>query len=92
MKTINDYQVGDLLVFTQRSNRGEEKRAAVVTCINYKNNGLVTFGPPPYQYTNGLMDSGQGAFDPMTVGTKPFGFYCAVEKIGHLRQHRATAY
>jgi len=81
MKKLENYKPGDILLITTRTRNGEEKRGAIVTVINYGGNGLVTFTG---HHIEGMMETGSGAFDPATVGTKPFGFYCAVEKVGHV--------
>lgn len=85
--TLQDFAVGDILLITGATQAGEDKRIALVTMINHNNNGLVTIGP--YFYTGAdrhkfgpCLTSGQGAFDPAEVGSKPFGFYKRVEKIG----------
>jgi len=83
--TLDDFKVGDVLLFTQRSKRGEEKRVGLVTAINYNGLGRVTFtGAYGYNY----LPTGSGSFKPEEVGTKPYGFHCAVEIIGHERPQR----
>jgi hypothetical protein len=77
---LNDFKVGDILEFTQRSKRGTELRTAQVSAVNYNGNGLVTYWGHTVDHR---LSTGSGAFDPAEVGTKPFGFYCAVRKIGH---------
>lgn len=77
---LSDFRPGDLLIITERSLRGEERRAAVVTFVNYRGCGLVTYAGRSHQ---GLLPTGQGAFDPAKVGTTPYGFHCAIEKVGH---------
>lgn len=80
MYKLSDFQPGDLLIITSRSKAGEERRAAIVTNVNYHNNGLVAFAG---RSAPGLLPTGHGAFDPAKVGTTPYGFHCAVEKVGH---------
>lgn len=89
MKTYNlsDFQPGDLLIITSRSKAGEERRAAIVTIVNY-NNGLVTFAG---RSAPGLLPTGEGAFDPAKVGTTPYGLTVAVEKVGHHSDERTVA-
>lgn len=81
MYNLSDFQPGDLLIITSRSKAGEERRAAIVTIVNYNNNnGLVAFAG---RSAPGLLPTGQGAFDPAKVGTTPYGLTVAVEKVGH---------
>jgi len=86
--TINDFRVGDLLVLTSRSKQGEERRAAVVTAVDYNGNGRVTYAGDFRD--GGLLPSGQGAFNPAFVGRFRFGFSVAVEVVGHRRPQRAA--
>ena len=81
MKTLNDYEVNDVLLITETHKHGKETRAAVVSCINYKGNGLVTI-MGYYGLYDEYLPTGQGAFDPKEIGTKKFGFYSEVKKIG----------
>lgn len=77
---INEFKPGDRLIITSRNRQGEERRAAVVTIVNYNGNGLVTYSG---DYREGFLPTGSGAFDPAKVGTTPFGFYTKVEKAGY---------
>jgi hypothetical protein len=79
---LKDFKPGDRLIITERTTRGEERRAAEVACVNYKGNGLVTYAGV-YDNPERLLPTGQGAFNPAEVGTKPFGFHIKVEKVGH---------
>lgn len=81
---LNDFKPCDRLVITYRNRNGEERRAAEVTVVNYNNNGLVTYGG---LHGTELMPTGQGAFDPETVGAKPFGIV-KVEKVGRVAPWR----
>ncbi|BAG41748.1 hypothetical protein [Ralstonia phage phiRSL1] len=80
--TLADFKPGDKLEFTQRFRVGDktvtEVRTAVVTLINWEGNGLVSYTG---RVQEGMMRTGSGAFDPAAVGTKPFGFHCAVRKV-----------
>lgn len=78
MKTINDYQQGDVLLLTGRDKwKGQDRTTklnATVTCVNYNGNGYVTY----------LTETGgQGAFKPADIGKHYYGFTVTVEKIGH---------
>lgn len=78
-RELSGFAIGDHLVLTYRMRRGTERRNAQVSSINYNGNGLVTFsGRSDGQ---GSLESGQGAFDPKTVGDKPYGLV-KVEKTG----------
>ena len=72
---LKDFAVGDNIQITitmkTRTTVGDAEVTAV-TAINYKGNALVTFSG---------RETGQGAFDPEKVGTKPFGI-TKVEKLG----------
>ena len=69
-KAIN-YTVGDEILIVSNMRNETELRAAVVTEINYNNNGLVTYMG---QRNTPCLPSGQGAFDPTTVGTNRMYF------------------
>jgi hypothetical protein len=73
---VNDFTPGDVLLFTQRSKRGTEYRTGLVT---HTNGPWVCYIG---HHVDGYLESGSGAFDPTLVGTRPYGFHCAVEKIG----------
>lgn len=77
--TLADFQVGDHLILTSRSRDGEEKRAAIVTLVNYNNLGGITYAGRDQK---GMLPTGQGFFKPEEVGAKPFGFAVAVEFTG----------
>jgi len=67
---IKNFTPGDILLITSKTKRGYETRMAQVTCINYNNNGLVTYcgkHSPDFQST------GSSTFDPQNIGKKPFG-------------------
>jgi len=81
MKTLNDFKVGDVLLITETHKHHKEVRAAQVSCIDYKGNGLVTI-EGYWGMTDKYLPTGQGAFDPKEIGTKKFGFYSEVKKIG----------
>ena len=81
MWTINDFSPGDVLLFTEKFKHGVEIRAAVVTHINFNDNGLVGY-EGYYGCWAKYLPTGQGAFKPEEIGTKKFGFYKAVKKIG----------
>lgn len=87
--SLNDFAVGDVLKFTERSKRAgavvEEHRTAIVVSLDYNGNGLV--GVQGCYVSDDLLPTGAGSFDPAKVGTKPFGFYCAIEKIGHRKPY-----
>jgi len=72
MFSLDDFDFGDLIEITERDKQGTRIRQAEVTNVNYNNNGLVT-----YRTTGG----GQGAFDPIEIGTKPYGFVVALRKL-----------
>lgn len=76
--TYSDYKIGDTLLLTYKMKSGYDTRIAEVFDINYNGNGLVTY-VDRYGNNLGFMTSGSGAFDPKTVGKKPFGLV-AVEK------------
>ena len=86
---LSDFSVGDVVEFTQRLRHNgavrEELRYAEVTAVNYNGLGLVTFTG---HYADGKLPSGSGAFDPERVGAHPFGFYCAVRKVGRIAPWR----
>lgn len=88
MKTLADYKPGDVLIFTQRSKRGGvdfvERRVAMVTVVDYKGCGMVTYAGFRWKGYEDLLPTGASAFDPAKVGTTPYGFHCAVEKIASL--------
>jgi hypothetical protein len=67
---LDDFQVGDKLIFTYRSADGIEHRAAEVAHVNYNDLGGITYRP---DYTTELLGSGQGHFDPKEIGTKRYG-------------------
>lgn len=77
--TVTTYAVGDILVFTERSNQGWSERLAVVTGIEFTP-GMVLYAGCQDRLTRGsdIQPTGQGAFDPTTVGTKKYGFHMAV--------------
>lgn len=87
--TLADFKPGDVLVLTGRDNRGEDRRGARVTLVNYNGLGLVTYEG---WRVGGLLESGHGAFKPEDVGTQRFGFTCAVEKVGTAGSAYATFY
>lgn len=79
---LNDYNVGDVLILTSRSNQGEENRGAIVTAVNYSNLGLVTY--TGYKAEGCELTAGSGAFNPIRVGTTPFGLVVGVQVVGHV--------
>jgi len=78
MKT-EDFKPGDLILVHTKTKSGTDIRSAKVCCVNYNGNRLVTFegyGDKNYR------PSGQGAFNPERVGTRPFGIV-RVERVGY---------
>ena len=73
---LEDFKPGDLLEITSRGKRGEEVRAAYVTLVNYNGCGCVTYAG---RSVEGMMATGQGAFDPTQVGTTYYGLVVAVK-------------
>lgn len=75
---INDFKVGDVLLVTTKMKNGYETRSAQVFCINYKNNGLVTFTGINL---HGFESTGSSAFDPQKIGKSLFGIkeICVVD-------------
>jgi len=75
---MSDFEVRDLLIVTSRhKHRGEiveERRAAIVTAVDYNGLGCITF-IPAYRLASkeGILTSGSGSFKAEEVGTKPFG-------------------
>ena len=72
-------QPGDVVLFTQRSKNGEEKRCGIVLRINADG----SFNYDTYYRNSQYLGTGQGRCYPDKIGTKPFGFHCAMEIIGH---------
>lgn len=68
---IQNFKPGDILLITHKMKSGYDTRIAQVSCINYNNNGLVTYNG--YYSGMAFLESGSGAFDPEKVGKKPFG-------------------
>jgi hypothetical protein len=83
---LEDFKPGDLLEITSRGKRGEEVRAAYVTLVNYNGCGCVTYAG---RSVEGMMATGQGAFDPTQVGTTYYGLVVAVKIVGHSPPRRA---
>ena len=87
MKTINDFKVGDILIFTQRrSFKGKaitELCAGAVVSID-ENDGCVNY-TGDYRAANqrGILPTGSGSFDPKKIGVHQFGFIVEVEVIGN---------
>lgn len=79
MNSLKDYRVGDTIIINSRLRDRTERRIAQVVHINYRGNGMVGFAPVTsahdrqFAEEHGLQHSGQGAFDPAKLGTKPFG-------------------
>ena len=65
-----NYAPGQTIFMKHRTAHGEQVRVARVTAVNYNDLGMVTFAPA---YGRVCRPSGQGAFRPEKVGTKPFG-------------------
>lgn len=74
---MDNFEVGDVVLITSRSKRGEETRAAIITTEN--DDGSYNFRDA---YGYGYLPSGQGRFHPEKIGMKPFGKQSAT-KIGH---------
>src|SRR3989304_8184691 len=81
MKSIKDYQVGDVITITSKMKRGVEVRSAIVDGLDYDGNGQVRF--QGYSWKE-LPQTGCGSFDPQRIGTKPFGIM-EVRVVGHVR-------
>ena len=77
---LTDYKVGDILLITHKMKNGYDTRIGQVSCINYNENGLVTY----YSHQSpDFLSSGSSAFDPEKIGKKPFGVIsiCVVDHI-----------
>jgi len=70
---IQDFKTGDQILITFRTRSGEFEYEADVTCINWKDNGMVTYSG---------RESGQGAFTPERLGENKFGIV-DVRIVGH---------
>jgi hypothetical protein len=88
---LSQFKLGDRLMLTFRRIEGsrdaprviEDRRVAEVRLLNWRDNGLVTFGPRALADGEApLLDAGQGAFDPqaydyvgvrLDVKTRPYG-------------------
>ncbi len=73
---MNTFNIGDVVLFTERSKKGEELRTAVIVGTNKFGDTMIE-GISGYGY----LPTGSGAFRPEEVGTKPYGFYCKAEVI-----------
>ena len=92
MKNLDDFQVGDKLLITHRTRNGYDTRSAEVFCINYNGNKMVTYTGRNLTFDGGgFMLSGSGAFNPETIGKKPFGIV-AVCVVSHGTQIVANHY
>ena len=69
--TMADFKEGDRIILINRSLRGQERLASVVTYVNFNGLGGITFVPDWDAGDEGR--SGSGWFDPATVGSKPYG-------------------
>ncbi|KKN75344.1 hypothetical protein LCGC14_0381960 [marine sediment metagenome] len=70
---------GDIVIFTSRDRKGTERRGAIITSA--REDG--TFNYKGWSVGQGLMPTGQGLFNPETVGNH-FGFTVDVEKVGYI--------
>ena len=92
MLTCNDFKAGDILIFTGRTLHGEELRIGVVTFVNFNGLGGVTYTCYHGQdIPDGCLQSGSGWFKPEEVGTKKYGFYCAVNFFKKARREQTTS-
>jgi len=92
--TLEDFQLGDDLIITSCSKRGVEPRAATVSCLNWKSNGLVTYAGRAHP---SLLPTGQGAFNPRDHSRhtgrngKPFGLAWRVHNVSAAGRKLAAA-